>query len=70
MIIYKTQEEIELIRQSCLLVNNAIAEIAKFIKPGVSTMYLNNLAEKFIRDHGLFLLLKIIMVFLLHVAFQ
>ncbi len=52
MIIYKTQEETELIRQSCLLVNNAIAEIAKFIKPGVSTMYLNNLADEFIRDHG------------------
>jgi methionyl aminopeptidase len=52
MIIYKTQEETELIRQSCLLVNNTIAEIGKFIKPGVSTMYLNNLADEFIRDHG------------------
>jgi methionyl aminopeptidase len=52
MIIYKTQEQIELIRQSCLLVNNTIAEMARFIKPGVSTLYLNNLAEEFIRDHG------------------
>ena len=52
MIIYKTREEIELIRESCLLVNNTIAEIGKFIKPGISTMYLNNLAEEFIRDHG------------------
>jgi methionyl aminopeptidase len=52
MIIYKTQEEIELIRQSCLLVNNTIAEIGKYAKPGVSTMYLNNLADEFIRDHG------------------
>lgn len=52
MIIYKTQEETELIRQSCLLVNNTIAEIAKHAKPGVSSLYLNNLADTFIRDNG------------------
>ena len=51
MIIYKTQEEIEQIRKNCLILNNAIAEVAKKIKPGISTMYLNDLAEKFIRDH-------------------
>ncbi len=51
MIFYKTQEEIELIRKNCLLVNNTIAEVAKKIKPGISTMHLNNLAEQFIRDH-------------------
>ena len=52
MIIYKTKEETELIRQSCLLVNDTIAEIAKNTKPGVTTLYLNNLAEEYIRDHG------------------
>jgi methionyl aminopeptidase len=52
MIIYKTKEEVELIRESCLLVNNTIAEIAKHVKPRVSSLYLNNLAEEFIRDHG------------------
>src|SRR5437763_8014391 len=52
MIFYKTQEETELIRQSCLLVNDTIAEITKLIKPGISTMYLNHIADKFIRDHG------------------
>lgn len=51
MIFYKTQEQVEQIRKNCLLVNNTIAEVAKKIKPGVSTMYLNDLAEKFIRDH-------------------
>lgn len=51
MINYKTPEEIELIRQNCLLVNNTIAEVGKTIKPGISTMYLNNLAEQYIRDH-------------------
>ena len=38
MIIYKTQAEIELIRESCLLVNNTIAEIAKHVKPGITTL--------------------------------
>jgi methionyl aminopeptidase len=52
MIIYKTHEEAELIRQSCLLVNNTIAEIAKNVKPGVSSLYLNDLADQYIRDHG------------------
>jgi len=52
MIIYKTSEEVELVRESCLLVNNTIAEIAKHVKPGVSSLHLNNLAEEFIRDHG------------------
>jgi len=52
MIIYKTIEEVEFIRESCLLVNNTIAEIAGQVKPGVSTLYLNDLAEDFIRDHG------------------
>lgn len=51
MIKYKTDAEIELIRENCLLVNNTIAEVGKKIKPGVSTMYLNNLAEEFIRSH-------------------
>jgi methionyl aminopeptidase len=51
MIIYKNEAETELIRESCLLVNNTIAEIAKHTKPGVSSLYLNNLAEIFIRDH-------------------
>ena len=52
MIFYKTIEEVELIRESCILVNNAIAEIASQVRPGVSTLHLNNLAENFIRDHG------------------
>lgn len=51
MIEYKTEEEIEIIRQNCLLVNDTIAEVGKLIKPGVTTLYLNNVAEQFIRDH-------------------
>ncbi|MEO6288597.1 MAG: type I methionyl aminopeptidase [Ginsengibacter sp.] len=51
MINYKNQEEVEFIRQNCLLVNDTIAEVGKIIKPGVSTLMLNDLAEEFIRDH-------------------
>lgn len=52
MINYKTSEEIELMRQSCLMVGDAIAEVAKLIKPGVSTLELDKAAEQFIRSKG------------------
>ncbi|WP_295653560.1 type I methionyl aminopeptidase [uncultured Mucilaginibacter sp.] len=48
---YKSVEEIELIRESSLLVSKTLAEIAKVIKPGIKTIELNKLAETFIRDH-------------------
>ncbi len=52
MIHYKTIEEIELIRESSLLVAKTHAELAKHIRPGLDTLYLDRLAETFIRDHG------------------
>jgi len=51
-VLYKTAEEIELIRKSSLLVSKTLAEVAKVIKPGVKTIELNQLAETFIRDNG------------------
>lgn len=52
MINYKTSEEVEVMRKSCLLVGDAIAEVAKLIKPGVSTLELDTVAEQFIRSKG------------------
>ncbi len=52
MITYKTAEEIELLRISNLLVSKALAEVAKKIAPGVSTLELDVIAEEFIRDNG------------------
>ena len=52
MIYYKTEEEIDLIRESSLLVAKTHAEIAGLIKPGVSTLELDEIAEDFIRDNG------------------
>ena len=51
-IYYKSVEEIELIRESSLLVSKTLGEIAKVIRPGIQTIELNNLAETFIRDNG------------------
>jgi methionyl aminopeptidase len=52
MILIKTADEIELMRESNLLVSKTLAELAKYIKPGVSTERLDQIAEAFIRDHG------------------
>ena len=52
MIFLKTDDEIELLRQSNLLVGRTLAEVAKLIKPGVTTKQLDRVAEEFIRDHG------------------
>lgn len=52
MIIPKTREEIELMRESALLVSKTLGMIAAEIKPGISTLALDKKAETFIRDHG------------------
>jgi methionyl aminopeptidase len=48
----KTVEEIEEIRKSSLLVGKTLAEVARHIRPGVTTAELDSVAEKFILDHG------------------
>ena len=52
MIYYKSEEEVELVRKSSLLVAKTHAEIAKLIKPGISSLELDQIAEEFIRDNG------------------
>lgn len=49
--IYKTEDEIELIRESSLLVGKTLAELAKHIHPGQNTLALDKIANEFIRDH-------------------
>ena len=51
-VLYKTKEEIELIRISSLLVGSTLAEVAKNIRPGVTTIALDKIAEDFIRSNG------------------
>lgn len=52
MIFLKTDDEIELLRQSNLLVGKTLAEVAKVIRPGATTKELDKVAEEFIRDNG------------------
>jgi methionyl aminopeptidase len=52
MMYYKTEEEIELIRKSCLLVCRTLAHVASIIRPGISGLEIDQAAETFIRDHG------------------
>lgn len=52
MIYLKTDEEVELLRESNLIVSRTLAEMAKIIKPGITTAYLDKIAEEFMRDNG------------------
>ena len=52
MIRYKTREEIEIMRESALLVSKTLGMLAPEIKPGVNPLHLDKLAHDFIKDHG------------------
>lgn len=51
MIQYKTSEEVQLIKKGADILGRAHGEVAKFIKEGVKTSFLDKIAEEFIRDH-------------------
>lgn len=52
MVHYKSDEEIELIRTSGVVLGKAHAEVAKALKPGITTLKLDSIAEEYIRDSG------------------
>ena len=52
MIHYRTDSEIELLRNAALLVGKTLGEVGKHIRPGIRTIELDKIAEEFIRDHG------------------
>ena len=51
-IFLKTEDELELMRQANQLVGKTLGELARNIKPGVTTLELDRIADTFIRDHG------------------
>ena len=51
-IFLKTEDEINLMREANQLVGKTLAEVGRHIKPGVTTRYLDKVADEFIRDHG------------------
>lgn len=52
MIHYKTKEEIALMRESSLIVSRTLALLAEHIKPGITPLDLDKIAEEYIRDNG------------------
>jgi methionyl aminopeptidase len=52
MIHIRSNEEIEIIRKSALMVSATLTEVAKFLKPGITTLSVDQMAEAFIRDNG------------------
>jgi methionyl aminopeptidase len=51
MMIYKTNAQVEQMRQSALLVSKTLAEIAAVLKPGITTISIDKMIGTFIRDH-------------------
>ena len=66
MIFIKTDEEVELIRKSSLLVAKAHAEVAKMIKPGVTTLQLDNALRSTLMTMEVNLLSRVTMGFQTH----
>ena len=52
MVVYKTEEEIDIIREGAQILGKAHGEVAAHIKEGITTLTLDKLAEEFIQDHG------------------
>lgn len=52
MIYYKNKEEIELMKESALVVSRTLGLMAEHIKPGVTPLQLDKIAEEYIRDQG------------------
>jgi len=51
MMIYKTNEQVEMMRQSALLVSKTLTEIATVLKPGITTLSIDKMIGEFVRDH-------------------
>lgn len=52
MIHIRNKDEIEIIRKNALMVTATLTEVAKILKPGITTLSLDKMAEQFIRDNG------------------
>jgi methionyl aminopeptidase len=51
MIHYKNEQEIELMRESALLVSKTLSEVAKTLRPGLATISIDVFIGDFLRDH-------------------
>lgn len=51
MISYKSEIEVNLMKQSAMLVSETLTEVAKILKPGLTTLQIDNLCEQYVKDH-------------------
>ena len=51
MMIYKTDAEVALMKEAAVLVSKTLSEVAKMLKPGVTTLQIDKLCNEFVRDH-------------------
>ncbi len=51
MMIYKTDAEVALMKEAALLVSKTLTEVAKILKPGVTTLLIDKLCSDFVKDH-------------------
>lgn len=51
MILYKTEAEIALMKEAAVLVSKTLTEVAKVLKPGITTMQLDKLCAEYVRDN-------------------
>jgi methionyl aminopeptidase len=54
MMICKTDEQVEMMRQSALLVSKTLTEAAKILKPGITTLSIDKMIGEFLQDHHAF----------------
>ncbi|MDP2420361.1 type I methionyl aminopeptidase [Sediminibacterium sp.] len=52
MIIYKTESEIALMKEAAMLVSKTLTEVAKVLKPGMTTLQIDKLCADFIKQHN------------------
>jgi methionyl aminopeptidase len=51
MMIYKTEAEVALMKEAALLVSKTLTEVAKVLKPGMTTLQIDSLCATFVKDH-------------------
>lgn len=54
MIIVKTEQEIDVLREPCAIVRDTLAYVGSLVRPGVTTQELNDRAEAYIRSRGFY----------------
>jgi methionyl aminopeptidase len=52
LVYYKTEAEIDLMKKAATLVSKTLTEVAKMLKPGVTTLQIDKLCAEFVKDNN------------------